>query len=158
MEQHRPIDAAGAEHGPVDPDLPHSPPASHAALAPSVLFAVLLGGALGTAVRSLVSVHLPSPSAIPWKLWCVNASGALLLGLLATLLEAYRAPDPLRLFTTAGLLGGWTTYSAIAATTIHAGHAGHLLLGLTYAITGLAFAILGALLGRLIAHAWTRSR
>lgn len=155
---HRPIDEAAAEHGPVDPDLPHGGPASPPSVAPVNVLAVLLGGAIGSAARSVASVHLPSASALPWRLWCINASGALLLGLIATLIEAYRAPDHLRLFATAGLLGGWTTYSAIAATTVHAGHAGHALTGVSYAVAGLTFAFLGAYFGRRAAVAWTRSR
>jgi len=140
------IDGQAASHPPIDPDLSHD--ASRRPLTVQCISAVFAGGVIGSFLRSLALTHFPVANALPWKLWVVNVSGAFGLGICATLLEVYRAQDRLRLFITAGILGGWTTYSSIAATVVQGGHHGYWLTSIAYAIVGLVMAILGALIGR----------
>ena len=110
-----------------------------------------LGGAVGTAARSLVSERLAPVAGIPVGILAVNVVGAFVLGLLLErLLRA--GPDTgrrrdLRLLLGTGFLGGFTTYSALATDTVallgeHALRAaayalGTLLLGLAAAVLGL---------------------
>jgi CrcB protein len=75
-----------------------------------------LGGALGALARWAVAEALPRPAGgWPWATLAVNLVGCLLLGLLIAGLAA-RRPDDARLpaFLGAGVLGGFTTFSAFA--------------------------------------------
>lgn len=113
---------------------------------------VFLGGAAGTALRAAASAVGPPLRGVPVTVLVVNVVGAFLLGLL--LQRLHRAgPDDgrrrdLRLLLGTGLLGGFTTYSALAADTAallsdgRAGEAavyagGTLVLGLVAAFLGL---------------------
>lgn len=116
------------------------------------LLLVFAGGALGTAARDALSRALPHLQGVPVGVLAVNVAGAFLLGLL---LERLRRSGPddggrrdLRLFAGTGMLGGFTTYSALATDTVllvadgAAGRAalyalGTLLLGLAAAVLGL---------------------
>jgi CrcB protein len=66
----------------------------------------------------------PSPTrSVDWLLLVINMTGSLVLGALVTSVFG-RRPDAIgfRLFFATGILGGWTTYSAIIASTINLGH------------------------------------
>jgi CrcB protein len=93
------------------------PRLSHAA-------AVFVGGFLGTFGRYAFIKQFPvAPDSFPWTIVMINVSGSLLLGVVAGGLVSARRRPGLRLFLGAGVLGGWTTYSAIIAgvlTEVHA--------------------------------------
>jgi fluoride exporter len=75
-----------------------------------------LGGVLGALARWAVAVELPRASgAWPWATLAVNLVGCLLIGALLSALEL-RAPNAhhVRTFVGAGVLGGFTTFSAFA--------------------------------------------
>ena len=79
---------------------------------------VAAGGAAGSLARWWVTLVLPAGPGSSWATFAVNASGALLLGLL---LEALTRPGPelrgahnARMLLGTGLLGGFTTYSTFA--------------------------------------------
>ncbi|GAB3749723.1 fluoride efflux transporter FluC [Microlunatus parietis] len=97
---------------PVDPDLaPAHPPAVSVAL-------VALGGTLGTAARALIAEAVPQSAGIPLGILAINLGGAYLLGLLLAVLHRL-GPDvgrrrAVRLLCGTGVLGGFTTYSALA--------------------------------------------
>ncbi len=110
----------------------HDAPASRPVhLRASSLGLVLLGGVLGTAGREAVGLVVPPAGGVPWATLTVNLLGAFLLGLLLDSL-ARGGPDVgarrhLRLLLGTGLLGGFTTYSALAVDTaalLEAGRAG----------------------------------
>jgi CrcB protein len=89
--------------------------------------AVALGGALGTLARYGVDRGLPTASNhFPTATLLINLSGSLLIGLLLPLALAQATRRPLfRPFIVTGVLGGWTTYSALAtdgATLLKSGH------------------------------------
>ena len=79
------------------------------------------GGMVGTALRELLTLTIPSIGQFPVATFCINVCGAFLLGvLLETLVR--RGQDEgrrrtLRLLLGTGLLGGFTTYSALATDT-----------------------------------------
>ncbi len=87
----------------------------------SYLGLAFLGGTFGTAAREAVSLGLPAVSDVPWAIFTVNILGAFLLGLLLDAL-ARSGPDErwrrrMRILVGTGFMGGFTTYSALAADT-----------------------------------------
>lgn len=114
-------------------------------LARSVL-AVAVGGALGTAARALLEAAI----ADWWALFAVNALGCALLGLAVTALAD--APDWLRHGIGAGLLGGFTSFSAVAVASVSASGASGGWPTLAPALPGIALA-LGMLVASMLA-AW----
>jgi fluoride exporter len=118
------------------------------------LFAVWLGGALGTGARAVITSAAPS-SVLPIGTFLINLGGAFALGLL---LEGLARPGPrpysrlLRRLVGTGFLGGFTTYSALALQAVQLGRTGSGGLAVAYAagsvLLGTAAAGLGVLLGR----------
>lgn len=84
---------------------------------PRVLGLIFAGGVAGTSLRAGLQAAF-AQATWPWTTMCINVGGALALGLLLELL-AGRGPDEgwrrnLRLTLGTGLLGSFTTYSALA--------------------------------------------
>ena len=80
-----------------------------------VLLVVAAGGALGSLGRWGVGRALPwDGSGFPWGTFLENVSGALVLGVVMVLLLELRPTSRyLRPFVGVGLLGGYTTFSAV---------------------------------------------
>jgi CrcB protein len=75
---------------------------------------VTAGGALGSVARYLLSLAGPPGPGFPWPTLVVNWTGAFLLGVLAGALWHRPAASPLwRPFLGTGVLGGFTTFSAL---------------------------------------------
>lgn len=120
---------------------------------PAWLGVILVGGMLGTAVRSSLEALQPAqPGGWPWTTFWINVSGALALGVLLELL-AETGPDRgwrrgLRLGVGTGVLGGYTTYSTFSVETLTLLGSGAWLIGIGYAVAsvtlGLAAAFAGA--------------
>ncbi len=114
--------------------------------------AVLVGGALGTAARIGIDALLPhADDALPLSTLLANTLGALLLGLLTARVWPV-APEWLKAGVGAGLLGSFTTFSAIAVslvslTAAEASGTALLYLAVTLA-AGFAAAWIGLQLGR----------
>jgi CrcB protein len=83
---------------------------------PMILFAVALGGAIGSLARYFVASAVQQPSMqFPWGIFVVNISGGLLMGIIVELsgLKLNLSPE-LRAFLTVGVLGGYTTFSTFS--------------------------------------------
>jgi len=109
---------------------------------------VTVGGAIGTAARIALGLLVPDSGGIPLSVLLANVAGSLLLGVLAARLPSSSAT---RVFAGTGLLGGFTTYSALAVGTVELwGQAPAV--GVGYALfsvlLGLASAAVGLRLGR----------
>lgn len=109
---------------------------------PADLAVVFAGGALGTLGRWAVAQGALTGI---WATLLVNLSGAFLLGALLAWLASW--PDEgwrrrLRLGAGTGVIGAWTSYSALAVGTIELGGAAGFAAGLGY----LALTVLGGLL------------
>jgi CrcB protein len=139
----------------VDPDLPTDSEAQ-LRVSPGTLALVAAGGAVGTLLRYLVTLAVPS-SDFPIATFVINIAGAFVLGVVFELLARLdlRRPDlalRLRLGLGTGVLGGFTTYSSLAVDTASAAGTGSAGLAAGYAIgtllLGLAAAAAGLAVGR----------
>jgi CrcB protein len=74
---------------------------------------VVLGAAVGAALRFTVASRLDKPSGLPWGTLVVNVAGSALLGALSAMALSGHA---IALLGT-GFCGGFTTYSAFAVQT-----------------------------------------
>ncbi|MEP7041856.1 MAG: fluoride efflux transporter CrcB [Dokdonella sp.] len=83
---------------------------------------VMLGGAIGTLARYVISVlAMPISRDLPWGTIGINVTGSLLIGLFGTLTLAqgrYPASENLRLFVMVGFCGGYTTFSSFSLQTL----------------------------------------
>ncbi|MBS0549429.1 MAG: fluoride efflux transporter CrcB [Proteobacteria bacterium] len=83
---------------------------------------VMLGGALGTLARYLVSLlALPISRELPWGTILINITGSLVIGFLGTLTLAdgcFPVSENTRLFVMIGLCGGYTTFSSFSLQTL----------------------------------------
>lgn len=98
---------------------------------------VAAGGAIGTMIREALTLLVPPWGAFPAATFLINVAGAFLLGALLESLVR-RGPDEglrrsIRLFVGTGVLGGFTTYSSLAADTALRLSASQAEVGLLYA-------------------------
>ncbi len=107
-----------------NPGVGHLPPPFARSAArfgtPGDLLAVAAGGAIGTLLRGTSLALAPLPTqGLPWVTASENLVGAFLLGLLsAFLLRRMPGAPRLHLFLTTGVLGAFTTFSALATDVI----------------------------------------
>lgn len=138
--------------------------------------AVAVGGILGTGLRLGIDVLLPhTPAQVPWSTIIVNTIGSFSLGILVAAVWG-RVPDWLRAGLGAGLLGSFTTFSAVAVSAIAMSTGGSLATGVIGAVQpgdpalaawfvvgslfgGMFGALMGIFVGRLILrHQWRERR
>lgn len=115
------------------------------------ILAVLAGGALGTAARLAVDVVLPHGGVtFPLGTFLINLAGSFLLGMLVARVWP-TAPEWLRAGLGPGLLGSFTTFSALAVSAVELTAAGVAASAVVYVaaslIGGIAAAALGLRLG-----------
>lgn len=114
--------------------------------------AVLIGGLAGTGLRLGIDALLPhQPDAFPLSTLLINVTGSFALGLLVARVWP-TAPDWLRFGLGTGLLGSFTTFSALAAAVVQLTVAGEQVVALVYLllslVLGIAAAAAGLRLGR----------
>jgi len=115
------------------------------------LLAVLVGGAVGTALRLGIDTLVPhGDTDFPVSTLAINTLGAFVLGFLVARVWP-AATSWLRAGLGAGLLGSFTTFSALAVSLVSLTAAGFGMLALAYLVAtlvlGLAAAALGLRLG-----------
>lgn len=136
------------------PESPATPRARPVDAPPAgVLAAAFAGGVVGASARIGLSALVPAGAAgFPWPTLIANLSGAFLLGAaLSRWSDVGRARPERRAFFCTGVLGSFTTFSALAVETLSLGSERAWLAGL-YAggsvLAGLAAAWAGSVLGR----------
>ncbi|ALD11700.1 fluoride efflux transporter FluC [Clavibacter capsici] len=115
-----PLDPVRRDPAPLDSDVEvDDDPGRPVHLRWSSLGLVALGGTVGTGVREALALTWPAPpGGLPVTILLINVVGAFVLGALLEGL-ARRGPDEgrrrgIRLLVGTGVLGGFTTYSALA--------------------------------------------
>lgn len=118
---------------------------------------VMIGGAIGSAVRYAVSLVVGSPvDGFPWATFLVNVCGSFVLGMLSGFsLRSDILPRSALLLLGTGLCGGFTTFSALSMETLSLYQAGHVGIAVAYAGGSLIGGIGAAALGVGIAHRLT---
>lgn len=85
------------------------------------LAVIAAGGVLGSLARFAVAVALGlqqwDPTRLPWATLTVNMIGCLAIGMVAASASVAAGPAWLRPFLITGVLGGFTTFSALALET-----------------------------------------
>lgn len=118
---------------------------------PRLLLVVALGGSVGTALRYGLGRLIPYDGGVPWATFTENVVGAFCLGLLLEALVRAGREDArrryLRLGLGTGLLGGFTTFSALALETRALIADGSAVLGLGYAAGSCALGVVAAVAG-----------
>lgn len=122
------------------------------------LLLIASGGALGSVLRYVVSdtvQRLLPVAMLPIGTIAVNATGSLLIGLFAGLVEYREMFGPgARLLLVVGLLGGYTTFSAFSLETLALLRAGQSLTALLNVFLQVAVGIAAAAAGFAAARAF----
>ncbi|PJJ65069.1 fluoride efflux transporter FluC [Compostimonas suwonensis] len=121
---------------------------------------VALGGAFGTAAREALSLSIPAIGGVPVAIFGINIVGAFLLGVLLEALVR-RGPDEgrrrgIRLLLGTGVLGGFTTYSALATDTAVLLHDGQPFAAIGYSLATIVIGALATALGIVVGSAIQR--
>jgi len=120
-------------------------------LTPSAIALVFAGGALGVLARASLDRLFPAGTGFPATTFVINLVGALALAVLIEIL-ALRGPDAghrraLRLLLGTGVLGGFTTYSALAVQTDALLRSGQAVTALVYAAGTVALGLAASIAG-----------
>jgi CrcB protein len=116
---------------------------------------VLLGSALGGLVRwSVVTgVAVRSGPEFPWSTLLVNVVGGFLIGVCAP----FASRDPVRFGLMAGVLGGFTTFSAYSLQTFELLQAGRIGVAAAYALGSVAACLAACWAGWSLARVFSGS-
>lgn len=121
------------------------------------LLFVGVGGMIGSIARYKIGgwvLHWTSLEKFPYSTFAVNVIGCLAAGVLAGLVEKYEwFSTDARLFLFAGLLGGFTTFSAFGLDALYLVRRGEMLTAISYAGLSVILGLSAAWLGLRIAQA-----
>lgn len=118
--------------------------------------AVGIGGGMGAILRYAVgSIFVQRFGAgFPWGTLFINVTGSFLIGVVAQLAlsRSFGITPPLRIFATAGVLGGYTTFSTFSLDSLILIGDGAPGLASLYALVSVAAGILAAYAGQVLAR------
>ncbi len=116
---------------------------------------VMLGGALGTLARYVISVlALPVSRDLPWGTIGINVTGSLLIGFFGTLTLAqgrYPVSENIRLFVMIGFCGGYTTFSSFSLQTLDLLRSGAVVRALVNIVASVVMCVCAVAVGHLVA-------
>jgi fluoride exporter len=111
------------------------------------LLAVIIGGLVGTGLRLGIDALLPhTDDGFPWSTLVINVIGAFALGALVARFWA-TAPEWLRAGLGVGLLGSFTTFSAVAVSFVALADAGEWATAVGYLIATMVAGLAAAWTG-----------
>lgn len=114
------------------------------------LLAIAIGGVIGSLGRFAVALLAGewNPATLPWATLTVNIVGALAIGAVAASAAVAAGPAWLRPFVITGVLGGFTTFSALALETGLLLDAGRVLVAVGYVVVTMAAGLVAVRLGQ----------
>lgn len=113
------------------------------------VMAVAFGGALGSVARYLVGIAAGRAfgMSFPWGTLIINVTGSLLIGVFAGLFATrWDLSQPVRIFLTVGICGGYTTFSTFALDAFYLIERGEAAAAGAYAIASVVLSV-AALVG-----------
>ncbi len=116
--------------------------------------AVFFGGGIGSVLRYGVQMLLHEKIVsynFPWSTFAVNIAGSFLIGLFYSLSARFQLSDEVRLFLTAGLCGGFTTFSTFSNDSLALLKQGEIMMFAVYVILSVALGLLASCAGAAIA-------
>ena len=118
------------------------------------IVAVFLGGVVGTSLRWALDVALSGHNgSFPFSTLFVNVIGSFVLAVLVgSLWVRPGVPDWLRAGLGAGVLGSFTTFSALASALVVQMASAHIALAVTYLSASLVLGVGAAFLGIVVGH------
>lgn len=120
---------------------------------------VFLGAGLGGVCRYLAGIAAARAFglAFPWGTVLVNASGSLLMGLLAgwLVLRPDGASRSVQLFLAAGVLGGYTTFSTFSLEAVTLWQRGDMAAALAYVFGSMICGVVGLAVGLAVMRSLT---
>ncbi|MBN9440999.1 MAG: fluoride efflux transporter CrcB [Bosea sp.] len=121
----------------------------------STVVVIMIGGALGTLARYLLSVlALPISGSLPWGTILINIAGSFIIGFFGTLtLASGRFPlaEPVRLFVMVGFCGGFTTFSSFSLQTLDLLRSGETLRATINIVASVALCVTAVAVGHAVA-------
>ena len=121
----------------------------------STCLMVVLGGALGTLARYLISLAaLPISQNLPWGTIGINILGSFIIGLFGTLTLAhgrYPVAENIRLFVMIGFCGGFTTFSSFSLQTLDLLRNGAMVRAAVNVVASVVLCVAAVALGHFIA-------
>lgn len=115
-----------------------------------MVISVMLGGALGALLRVVIAsaVMQRFSSGFPYGTLTVNVLGSLLIGFVFVFLQHKFVDNViLRYGVIAGLLGGFTTFSAFSLETLNLLSNGQLMAGMSNVIVSVVICVMATLVG-----------
>lgn len=114
---------------------------------------IALGGAAGAWMRYALGglIRGFTGTNFPWDTMAVNVIGSLLLGMLALLSETIALSEDVRTALTIGVLGAFTTFSAMSYETVRLAQEGQWLRAGGYSLGSLALGLAAVVVGFRIA-------
>lgn len=121
----------------------------------STCLIIMIGGAIGTLARYLVSLlAMPISQDLPWGTILINISGSFVIGFFGTLTLAhgrYPLSENMRLFVMIGLCGGYTTFSSFSLQTLELLRSGAIVRAMLNAVLSVVLCVGAVTIGHLIA-------
>jgi CrcB protein len=116
---------------------------------------VIVGGAIGTLARYLISVAAATYSqSLPWGTIWINILGSFVIGFFGTLTLAqgrYPVSENARLFVMVGLCGGFTTFSSFSLQTLDLMRNGAMVRAAINILASVVFCVAAVAAGHLLA-------
>lgn len=112
--------------------------------------AIFLGGGIGSVLRYGVQLLMHQRIVaynFPWATFSVNVVGSFLIGLFYSLSAKLDMPTEVRLFLTAGLCGGFTTFSTFSNDNLELLRQGEFLISSCYILLSLILGICACFAG-----------
>ena len=110
---------------------------------------VVLGGAIGSSIRFLISEKMITLNLgnFPYTIMLINIVGSLIMGLTVGAFAKYNFSYEVKIFITAGILGGFTTFSAFSLDAVMLLEKGEYMNAAIYIFGSVFFSLLGFLTG-----------